>query len=208
MATTSASPTCSAPNDRRPHEPQGTVARAPLEMNEDPDPPDFDIAVVLEDPAWAASLADAEELTRRAAAATLEAAESAALLPAPPEVSVVLASDARVRALNRDYRGSDRPTNVLSFAHFDRTDVAPGPEGAPLLLGDVVLARETLLREAGEQGKRPDHHLIHLVVHGVLHLLGYDHQDDGAAIRMEALERRILAALGVPDPYRTVERAS
>ena len=204
----SASPTCSEKSDRRPQGSQGTAAPFPLDMNEDPDPPDFDIAVVVEDPAWADALADPEKLTRRAAAAALKAAEAAALLPASPEVSVVLASDARVQSLNRDYRGCDRPTNVLSFGHFEQPASAPVPEGTPLLLGDVVLARETLLREAGDQGKRPDHHLSHLVVHGVLHLLGYDHQNDGDAGRMEALEREILAALGVPDPYRAPELSS
>ncbi len=179
-------------------------------MKEDPDPPDFDIAVVIEDPAWAGSLAHAEDVTRRAAAAALDAADRAALPPRPQEVSVVLASDARVRALNRDYRGCDRPTNVLSFGHLgqpggEQPGGAHPPGDAPLLLGDVVLARETLLREAAEQGKRPDHHLAHLVVHGVLHLLGYDHQDDGEACRMEGLESAILAALGMPDPYRAAE---
>ncbi len=177
-------------------------------MNEDPDPPDLAIAVVVEDPDWTGSLPDAEALARRAAAAALEAAETSALLPASSEVSVVLASDALVQSLNRDYRGFDRPTNVLSFGHVERPGGAQAPHGAPLLLGDVVLARETLLREASEQGKRPDHHLTHLVVHGVLHLLGYDHQDAADASRMEGLESRILAALGMPDPYRAPELSS
>lgn len=117
-----------------------------------------------------------------------------------PIVGVVLTDDAEQRRLNRDYRGQDKPTNVLSFAL-----AGPGetpPPGAPLLLGDVVLARETVAREAAEQQKPLADHLQHLVVHGVLHLLGYDHENDTEAAIMEKSEVAILARLGVPDPYR------
>jgi len=113
------------------------------------------------------------------------------------ELSLVLGDDALVAALNRRWRRRAGPTNVLAFASGD-----PPVPAAPRLLGDVVLAFETVEREAQEQGKRLDHHLRHLVVHGVLHLLGYDHGAAGPARRMEALERRILATLGVSDPYR------
>jgi len=116
------------------------------------------------------------------------------------ELGITLADDAVQRRLNRAYRGRDMPTNVLSFAASE-----PGirvPPGAPLLLGDVVLAFETVVREAAEQGKPVADHLRHLVVHGVLHLLGYDHANDADAARMEALETSILAELGVPAPYR------
>ena len=108
------------------------------------------------------------------------------------ELSVVLSDDAHVRALNRDYRGRDAPTNVLSF---------PMPQDTGLL-GDVVLARETLAREAGEQGKRFEDHLTHLLVHGVLHLLGFDHDTDADAEVMEAREVAVLARLGIDNPYR------
>ena len=108
------------------------------------------------------------------------------------ELSVVLSDDAHVRALNRDYRGRDAPTNVLSF---------PMPQDTGLL-GDVVLARETLAREAGEQGKRFEDHLTHLLVHGVLHLLGFDHDNDADANAMEAREAAVLARLGIDNPYR------
>jgi probable rRNA maturation factor len=130
---------------------------------------------------------------------------------------VVLADDALVRQLNRDYRGKDRPTNVLSFPQVDgdgdegtgpRED-GPGAEAlggdgaapAPLLLGDVILAFETVEGEARAQGKPLGSHLSHLVVHGVLHLLGYDHESDEDADHMERLETRILAGLGIADPY-------
>ena len=107
-------------------------------------------------------------------------------------VAVLLADDEAVGELNREWRGKDGPTNVLSFP--------AAPSAAPHL-GDIALAYETCAREAVEQGKALEHHLTHLVAHGVLHLLGWDHQTDAEADRMEALERDILARLGVPDPY-------
>src|SRR5258708_5623953 len=128
--------------------------------------------------------------------------EAARAAPAGPgELSIGLGDDALVQALNRQWRGHDKPTNVLSFAALPPTL----PPGAPRLLGDVVLAFETLAAEAAAQGKPLAHHLRHLVVHGVLHLLGFDHAAAGEAERMEALEVAVLAGLGVPDPYRVTE---
>ncbi|MEX2642644.1 MAG: rRNA maturation RNase YbeY, partial [Acetobacterales bacterium] len=114
--------------------------------------------------------------------------------PWPPggEVSVVLAGDAMLHELNRGYRGQDKPTNVLSFPIDE-----PDPAREAWMLGEVVIALETTRREALEEGKPVTDHLLHLVVHGVLHLLGYDHQTDAEAERMEALEARLLAGLGV-----------
>ena len=116
------------------------------------------------------------------------------------EIAIALSSDAAVRELNARFRGSDKPTNVLSFP------AAPGPaeaeaEGEAAPSGDIVIAYETILREAEGEGKHLLHHLAHLTVHGLLHLAGYDHEDDAEAERMEALETRILATLGIPDPY-------
>jgi probable rRNA maturation factor len=116
------------------------------------------------------------------------------------ELAISLADDAVQQGLNRDWRGIDRPTNVLAFPAWNRE--APIPPGAPLLLGDVVLAFETAAREADEQGKPLSDHLSHLIVHGVLHLLGHDHASEAEAVAMESLETSILASLGVPDPYR------
>ena len=116
------------------------------------------------------------------------------------EVAVSLADDALQQQLNRDWRGVDHPTNVLAFPAWTRG--APIPPAAPLLLGDVVLAFETVVHEAEEQGKALADHLSHLIVHGVLHLFGYDHASEAEAVIMEALETSILAKLGVPDPYR------
>lgn len=134
-------------------------------------------------------------LARRAVDAVL--AETGQAAPDESELSLLFTDDAHVRALNRDWRDKDRPTNVLSFPAFP---LAPG-DPLPPMLGDVVLAFETVRAEAELDGKPFDHHLSHLIVHGVLHLLGHDHEEDGEAEAMEALERAILARLAIPDPY-------
>jgi probable rRNA maturation factor len=143
------------------------------------------VSVAALSPRWRRSLPGAQRLVRRAAKAAL-----AALHENKAQVSLALADDAAVRVLNRDYRGKDGPTNVLSFESGERP-----------FLGDVVLALETVLAEAERQGKPPADHLAHLVVHGVLHLLGHDHERAREARRMEALEIAVLAGLGVPNPY-------
>ena len=107
------------------------------------------------------------------------------------EVSVVLTDDAHIQVLNRDYRGKDKATNVLSF-----------PQDEPQLLGDIIIAYETIVREAEEQNKHFEDHFTHMLVHGCLHLLGYDHETDEEAEEMEALEIRILGDLGVKNPYK------
>jgi probable rRNA maturation factor len=123
----------------------------------------------------------------------------------PAEVGVVLADDPFIRRLNRDHRGKDKPTNVLSFP-LDDVAVAKGrdagAQGRQLLLGDVVLAYRTIRREAKAEKKRLASHAAHMLVHGTLHLLGFDHERARAARIMEGHEVRILKRLGVPDPYR------
>jgi probable rRNA maturation factor len=122
------------------------------------------------------------------------------------ELAIVLTDDAAMRALNRNWRGVDAPTNVLSFATKtppEKLDEQPGRH-----LGDIVLAYETIRREAHGERKPFDHHLAHLVVHGFLHLLGYDHGSDAQARRMETIERAILRDLAVPDPYRGTDTTS
>ncbi|MBN9074465.1 MAG: rRNA maturation RNase YbeY [Rhizobiales bacterium] len=114
------------------------------------------------------------------------------------ELSLVFTDDAHIQALNAEWRGKDKPTNVLSFPAFS---AAAGMTGLPPMLGDIVLASETVTREAGLEGKPLDHHLSHLIAHGLLHLLGQDHETEAEAEAMEALERRILARLAIPDPY-------
>src|SRR6266436_5572043 len=128
-------------------------------------------------------------------AAERVARDTAWLAPAHVELGVTLANDAEQRQLNRDYRGQDRSTNVLAFPAWEPG--TPAPPEAPLLLGDIVLAFETIVREAIEQGKPLADHLRHLIVHGVLHLLGYDHRAQAEAVMMESLETSILAKLGV-----------
>jgi probable rRNA maturation factor len=149
--------------------------------------------------AWSRLLPDAEAVVRAAA-------EAAWRLPAAgdgaAEVSVLLADDETVQALNLRHRGLDRPTNVLSFPIG-----ASAGAGLPRMLGDVVLADGVVAREAKDQGKPVQAHVSHLVVHGVLHLLGYDHEADSDAETMEALEVRTLAGLGFPNPYRCREAA-
>ena len=168
-------------------------------MNDEPGSSSIDIEIVTLDQQWSGSLDGCADVALRAArAAVVDRAGD------PGEISVVLADDPRVRALNREYRGQDKPTNVLSFPNME----GPPAAGGVRLLGDVVLARETLQREAREQHKSLDDHLAHLVVHGVLHLLGYDHEDAAEASEMEACERRILAGLGIADPYDETESKS
>ncbi len=152
------------------------------------------IDVTLQDPEWRTHGADAIAL--RAATAALDHA----MAPAKHgrELSVVLASDAQVRALNRDYRHIDKPTNVLSFASEDDDG---RDDSGPRMLGDVILARETLEREALAGGISVSDHLSHLVVHGILHLLGYDHEIEAQAERMETHEAVILSQLGIANPY-------
>jgi len=150
--------------------------------------PSIDIAVAS--PLW-----DAQPLARQTVRDAIAAA--AALATPSGEVSVVLTDDAAIAKLNRDWRGIDKPTNVLSFPA-----AKPGAQGPPLLLGDVIVAYETIEREAAEEAKPFLHHLAHIVVHGYLHLLGYDHQIDSEAGAMEGLERDILSRLRIADPYR------
>jgi probable rRNA maturation factor len=150
----------------------------------------LDIAVIRNDESWP------DDLDARA-----EVAVMAALRLAKPrvsgvaELSILLTDDAEQRELNLQWRGKDNSTNVLSFPQIEPFGPVTG------ILGDITLARETVMREAEEQGTRFEDHFTHLVVHGFLHILGYDHLTDDEAETMEGLETRILAELGVADPY-------
>lgn len=148
------------------------------------------IDVEVEDDAWTAALADAEAAARVAAEAALAHEDAGG------GVTLLLTDDESVRELNARFRHKDAATNVLSF---------PAPQNPEDHLGDVALAYGVCAREAAEQGKPLRHHLQHLTVHGVLHLLGYDHIGDDEAEAMEGLERAVLAGLGVPDPYAAGE---
>jgi probable rRNA maturation factor len=141
------------------------------------------IEIVIEEHAWRTAEPKVRALVRAAAAATLKSEGRQG------DIAILLAGDSRLRALNAAFRGTDKATNVLSF---------PGAVGG---LGDIALALGVCVREAAEQRKPLAAHIQHLTAHGVLHLLGYDHQADAEAEVMEAKERVILAGLGIPDPY-------
>ncbi len=119
----------------------------------------------------------------------------------PPEVSLVLADDAMMADINSQWRNQPKPTNVLSFPAFP---LVPGGQPGPML-GDIILARETIEREAADLGKPVDEHITHLIVHGFLHLFGYDHIENSDAEKMEAIETRILTSLDLSDPYGDTE---
>lgn len=144
---------------------------------------------------------DWEALASRAADA---AAQVAPELANPRlSASLLFTSDEEIHALNRDWRGKDKPTNVLSFPMLAREDLlALAGEGPPELLGDIALAYQTCAREAGENGVPIDHHTAHLVVHGLLHLAGYDHESGPEeAEAMEQIEIKALALMGIANPY-------
>lgn len=151
-----------------------------------------DIDIFLEAGAWPAEAELARLVDRAVAAAFAQTGTSDT-----SELSVVFSDDAHIQKLNAEWRGKDKPTNVLSFPAF------PFPKGGklPPMLGDIVLASETVAREAALEDKPLENHITHLVIHGLLHLLGHDHETDAEAEEMEAIERAALARLAIPDPY-------
>ncbi len=149
--------------------------------------PQVEITILTHDARWK-GLAPTVKRAAEAALAQQKVNKSA--------VTIVLAEDAEVQALNRDYRGKNKPTNVLSFPNGE-------VEEGVRQLGDIILSYDTLAAEAAAQGKPLKHHLTHLTIHGVLHLLGHDHEADAAANRMEAIEITLLARMGIANPYET-----
>jgi probable rRNA maturation factor len=145
---------------------------------------------------------DAEAVIQRAIAAAAETVDADV---ADAELAVMLTDDSGIRTLNSNWRGVDKPTNVLSFPALQPAG-GHGDDDAPRMLGDIAIAYQTMRREADDEQKPFDHHLSHLAVHGFLHLIGYDHENDDDAEAMETLEQEILAQLGIPDPYVDRER--
>ena len=145
----------------------------------------FDIDIAVQFDAWTESLSETGKLAEAAIARIVAELDA----PKLGELSIALVDDADIQALNRDYRHKDKATNVLSF-----------PQEGPLL-GDIVLALETVQREAAEKSISLEHHVSHLIIHGFLHLQGYDHETDETAREMEALEIAALAALNIDNPY-------
>lgn len=154
-----------------------------------PTPP-LEIAVIRNDEEWPEGL---DALAERAVLEALR--QSRAKVKGAAELSILLTNDAEQHDLNKQWRGKDSSTNVLSFPQIEPFDPVVG------ILGDITLARETLIREAEAQGVTFEAHFTHLVVHGFLHILGYDHLDEEEATTMESLETAILATLGIDDPY-------
>jgi probable rRNA maturation factor len=150
----------------------------------------LEIAIIRNDDAWPEDL---DPLAERAVFEALK--QSKAKLKGAAELSILLTDDAEQHELNQQWRGKDSSTNVLSFPQIEPFGAVTG------ILGDITLARETVEREAIEQGVTLSEHFTHLVVHGFLHILGYDHLTDAEALQMESLETAILASLGVADPY-------
>jgi len=147
----------------------------------------FDIDITIGHEPWRGVVANIEALAVAAVHNIMDLLET----PKLGELSLAFISDAEIQTLNRDYRGKDKPTNVLSFP-----DNGPAP-----LLGDVVLAFETIVREAKEKSISTGDHVTHLIIHGFLHLQGYDHETDDEAVQMEALEIKALKALNIDNPY-------
>jgi probable rRNA maturation factor len=145
---------------------------------------------------------NAEAVIQRAIAAAAQAVDAEL---GKTELAVMLTDDIGIRTLNNSWRRVNKATNVLSFP-APRPERAPRPGDPPVMLGDIAIAYETVRREANEEQKPFDHHLSHLAVHGFLHLVGYDHEDDRDAEEMESLETKILAQLGISDPYADRER--
>ena len=156
------------------------------------------IEILVESGRWSGRRGVQPLLRRAIAGASTALPAKTARSTSGAELAIVLTNDSAIRELNRTWRGKDEPTNVLAFPSEPRA----GPYRLPhRLLGDIVIAYETLAREARAERKSFDHHLAHLAVHGFLHLCGYDHETDRQAAAMERLETAILARLGIPDPY-------
>jgi probable rRNA maturation factor len=166
----------------------------------DPDP-SMDIVVIIDKPCWRKPVSQWKALIQPAVLETLR--QSSWISGA--EINVLLTDDATIRDLNKTHRGYDKPTNVLSFPSLEPEAISAyhhKQNDQAVILGDVVLAFETIQKESLAEHKPFEHHLVHLTVHGILHLLGFDHQQDKDAVVMESLEIKILSSLMIPNPYQ------
>lgn len=174
---------------------------------------DFDnlmLDISIEQDDWLQAFPDLEEIEQHLETVIAETLRQGcrnthADISAPIFMSIILTDDATVHTLNKEWRGKDKATNVLSFAlcETETAESLSKQAPAPIQLGELIVALETVLREAKEQGKKPQDHFIHLCVHGCLHLVGFDHISDKEAAHMEGLETKILTDLGYPAPYET-----
>ncbi|MBM3468174.1 MAG: rRNA maturation RNase YbeY [Alphaproteobacteria bacterium] len=167
-----------------------------------PDPESsYDIAVIVDKPCWKAPASQWETLIQPVVLETLRQS----LWKSSAEINILLSDNVAVHELNKKFRGIDKPTNVLSFPSLEADEISSYRKEKTkdtIILGDIVLAFETLQQESLEQNILFEHHVKHLIVHGVLHLLGYDHQKEEDAINMESLEVSILSTLNIPNPYK------
>ncbi len=164
-----------------------------------------EIEIIIDAPSWRDALPECESITCQTVQTVLEHLEVSTMAI---EVSLVLANDALIQEKNKRYRGKDQPTNVLAFPAMQNPLnwlSQMKSTGTPFVIGDIFLAIETIQQEASAQAKPLQDHFSHLIVHGVLHLFGYDHQVDGDAEKMEALEIKILGEMGIKNPYLTGE---
>lgn len=183
-------------------DPSSSINEACLKAHVSGFMPSLDLS--LDDAAWQQALPHAKTLSHEVVREVFM--DQKYHLADEMELSIILSNDHAVQQLNRDYRGKDKPTNVLSFNAFEWQrplilESGQWFDGQPLILGDIVLALETVQLEAKRDGKSFEHHYMHLLVHGVLHLLGFDHIDNDEAEQMEQLEATILRRLGVSNPY-------
>ncbi len=164
-----------------------------------PDRPSHDIAIIVEEEAWEHVGFACETYLVQVIETSLEQLG----MVCPLEVSVLLTNNQHIQVLNKEYRGQDKSTNVLSFPSIDPEELSTFQElKEPLIIGDIVLAYEKIMTEAHEQGKTFQNHLAHLTIHGLLHLLGYDHEVDEEAEIMEALEVKLLNHFNISNPYQ------
>jgi probable rRNA maturation factor len=167
-----------------------------------PDPePSHNISILINQQCWQQSLSYWENLINPAVKETLRQAN----WTKAADINILLTDDKEIQSLNKQFRGLDKATNVLSFPSFEPEDILKlTPDNSaqtPIILGDIALAFEAIQQESLAQHKPFNHHLIHLVVHGILHLLGFDHEEDEEALKMESLEIEILSTLMIPNPY-------
>jgi len=172
-----------------------------------PDTISLDISTELK--GWSEKLPGADQLMEECLAAMISLVPEGEILKKFPqlEISILLTGDAAIQVLNKEYRARDRPTNVLSFPSLEEAEIkaylhnSMGLPDYPVALGDIIFSLETLCREAEAQNKSLKDHFCHLFIHGLLHLVAYDHVEEGEAVEMEALEKKILAKLAIDDPY-------
>tara|TARA_R100001143_G_scaffold61454_1_gene62220 strand:+ start:314 stop:820 length:507 start_codon:yes stop_codon:yes gene_type:complete len=164
--------------------------------------PEINYDILVEDERWHEALPDHASLVAMSLDHILRNISSFETAK-EVELSITLTNDEQIQSLNRDYREKDKPTNVLSFPQIDWENDKSAANEPLVMLGDVVIALETIQREANEQDKRLQDHFIHMLIHSVLHLCGHDHEDETDAETMENLEIQILSEMGIKNPYQT-----